>query len=94
MALIPAGEIGQIVKNGKITERQYQTVNTDTLDFCWRHNIILTSDWKNPNEEDKKKLEKIRLVKYQIKEKDGTFTKLRYCPECYQTVQYTVKPND
>ena len=82
------GEIGQVVKGGKV-EKQYQKIDTDTLDFCWLHNITLTSDWKNPNEEDKKKLEKIRLIERESKGKDGDIIKFRMCPKCYLIVKYT-----
>lgn len=87
--LIAGGEIGQIVKNGKVTERQYQKVDTDSLIYCWRHPITLTSDWKNPSPEDQKKLDKIRLVEGETKNKDGTWTKFRWCRKCGNTVYYT-----
>lgn len=86
--IIAGGEIGNIVKNGKVTERQYQSVNTDTLEYCWRHHPTLTSDWKNPSPEDKKKLDKIRLKDYEVWDKDK-LVKARFCPKCFQTVFYT-----
>jgi len=87
--IIPAGEMGQIVKEGKIVERQYQPFDTDKTDYCWKHSIELTSDWKNPNEEDKKKLEKIRLIPAETTEKDGKVDKFRICKKCWNKVEYT-----
>lgn len=90
--IIPGGQIGEIVEEGRVQEKQYQPVDTDGLEYCWRHPITLTSDWKNPNPEDKTKLDKIRLVEGQTKEKDGSRKKFRYCPKCFQTVYYTKTP--
>lgn len=87
--IISGGEIGQVVKEGKV-EKQYQAVNTDTIDYCWNHSPTLTSDWKNPNDEDKKKLEEIRLKVIECTNKDGSKYKVRFCSKCKQVVQYTV----
>jgi len=87
--LIPGGQIGERASKGRITEKQYQAVNTDKLDYCWRHPITLTSDWKNPSPEDKKQLEEIRLKETEVKNKDGSITKSRFCPKCFVSVPYT-----
>ena len=91
MAIVQGGQIGEIVKNGKGI-KQYQAINTDDLEYCWRHPITLTSDWKNPNKEDKKKLDKIRLKESFTKEKDGKLHKFRFCPKCWQMVEWTKVP--
>jgi hypothetical protein len=88
MSIIQGGEVGQIVNNGKVT-KQYEAINTDSLEYCWRHQLRLTSDWKNPSEEDKKKLEAIRLIPGEVKDKEGNVKKFRFCPKCYQVVNYT-----
>lgn len=90
--IIQGGESGQVAKNGKLLEKQYQTVDTDNLEYCWKHPITLTSDWKNPNEWDKKKLDKIKLLPREIVEKDGTVNKFRICPSCWLIVPYTKVP--
>ncbi len=90
--IIPGGLVGQIVEKGKLKENQYQPVNTDSLEYCWLHNLTLTSDWKHPNAEDKKKLDKIRLVEAETIEPDGTSKKFRYCQKCGNTVYYTNTP--
>jgi hypothetical protein len=90
--LIPGGQIGEIVKDGVIQEKQYEAVNTDTLEYCWLHPYTLTSDWRNPNAEDKKKLDKIRLKEGKIYKEDGSVKKFRYCPKCQQVVWYTKEP--
>lgn len=87
--IISAGEIGQVVKDGKV-ERQYKPFDTDTIDYCWNHSPTLTSDWRNPNDEDKKKLDEIRLKQVECTNKDGSKYKVRFCPKCKQVVQYTV----
>lgn len=92
MAIIPAGEIGQIVKEGKLIEKQYQPFDTDKIDYCWRHSITLHSDWKNPSEEDQKKLNKVKLQPAITVNKDGSLHKFRWCPKCYQQVEYTKQP--
>jgi len=86
--IIPGGQISEKVIGGKVTERQYQSVDTDELIFCWRHSPTLTSDWKNPSPEDKNKLDKIRLKEYEVWDKDK-LVKARFCPKCLQTVYYT-----
>ena len=92
MVVIAGGQIGEIASKGRVTEKQYQAVDSDTLSYCWRHALTLTSDWKNPNKEDKKQLDKIRLKPQQIIEKDGTIHKFRFCPKCWAMIEYTKKP--
>jgi hypothetical protein len=87
--IIPAYQSGEVAEGGKIVSKQYQPIDTDTLEYCWRHSLELTSDWKNPNKEDKKKLDKIKLKEGEITEKDGTIKKFRFCPACFQHVEYT-----
>jgi hypothetical protein len=91
--IVPGGNIGEVVSK-KGVEKQYQPVDTDTLSYCYRCNPTLTSDWKHPNEEDKKQLDKIRLKYCQNKNKDGSYHKFRFCPKCYLTVEFTKIPND
>jgi hypothetical protein len=86
--IVAGGEIGQVVENGKVT-KQYQALDTDMFDYCWNHSPTLTSDWNNPNEEDKKKLNEIKLKVIECTNKDGTKYKVRFCPKCKQVVQYT-----
>jgi len=91
--IIKGGQTGETVENGKILAKQYQPIDTDTLEYCWKHpNTTLTSDWKNPNPEDKKKLDKIKLEHREMKEKDGTISKFRICPKCYNFISYTKIP--
>jgi hypothetical protein len=90
--IIPTHQIGEVAKDGQIVEKQYKAFNTDTVDFCWLHNLTLTSDWKNPNEEDKKKLEKVRLEPCEVTERDGSVTKFRRCIKCGQIVRWTNTP--
>jgi len=90
--IIPGGQIGEIASKGRVAEKQYQAVNTDDLSYCWRHNLTLTSDWKNPSKEDQKQLDKIRLIPQQITEKDGTVHKFRFCKKCWSMVEYTKIP--
>jgi hypothetical protein len=87
--IIPGGETGEVVDKGKIVRKEYQKVDTDTLEYCWLHNLELTSDWKNPNEEDKKKLDQIRLKAGEVTDKKGNIKKFRFCPKCMQTIEYT-----
>ena len=87
--IIPGGQIGEIASKGRVAEKQYQAVDTDTLSYCWRHNLTLTSDWKNPNKEDQKQLDKIRLVEGETKNKDGTWTRFRWCRKCGNLIYYT-----
>jgi hypothetical protein len=92
--IVQGGQIGQIVRKGEKVENQYQAINTDDLEYCWRHNIYLNSDWRNPNKEDQKKLDKIRLMPSETKDKDGKIHKARYCKKCFQQVEWTKQPND
>ncbi len=90
--IVPGGQVGELASKGKAVEKQYQAVNTDTLEYCWLHNLTLTSDWKNPSPEDKKKLDKIKLKDAQFTEKDGKIHKFRVCPKCGQIVEWTKQP--
>ena len=36
--IIPGGQIGEVVKNGKGI-KQYQAVDTDKIEYCWKHNF-------------------------------------------------------
>ena len=92
--IIPGHQIGEIVKDGKLVKKQYKPIDTDTIPFCWLHNLKLTSDWRDPNEYDKKKLHEIRLTKHKITEKDGTSRYIRMCMKCHRILEYTKQPND
>lgn len=90
--LIPSFQSGEVVENGKLKSKLYNTLDTDKLIFCWRHSLTLTSDWKNPNKKDKDKLDEIRLQNEWIKDKKGMEHKFRFCPKCYQQVLWTKIP--
>ena len=92
MAIIPAHQIGEVVRDGVIVSKQYKPIDTDTIDFCWLHNIKLSSDWRNPNEYDKKQLHKIRLTKHKLTEKDGKSRYIRMCTKCHRILEYTRQP--
>lgn len=89
--IIPSFESGQIVENGKLKSRQYNTLDTDRLEYCFRHSLTLTSDWKNPSPKDQKRLDKIKLKEYVFNDK-GKLKKARFCPKCLNTVFYTRQP--
>ena len=89
--IIPAFQNGEVVSKLGV-EKQFKPIDTDTLEYCFRHSLTLTSDWKHPNKEDQKQLDKIRLIHNEVKNKDGTITKSRYCPKCWTNVSYTKNP--
>jgi len=78
-----------IIRGRRLSKHNYESLDSDSIEFCWLHNFNMTSEIDNPNPADKKKLDRIRLVEGHSTDKEGKEEKFRFCPKCYQVVTYT-----
>lgn len=53
--------------------------------FCPRHTLVL-ENITNPTENDKKKIEKIRLIPGKVENPDGSIRFFRSCHKCFFSV--------
>lgn len=61
-------------------------VDTSTAAFCWLHRITMENKDK-PTDNDKKRIEAIRLEPFKIYNRDGSMLSMgRRCPKCGNTV--------